>query len=101
MKIKEKWGRLTSLHGSKICTVYTDSVKWTRVSSRKGQRIKAMRCEILIEITDNKESVNLTLVFSKKRRTSRARAAVKEKTSEGKKNQCVYKERGCHIHGKI
>ena len=62
------------------------------MSLRKGQRIKAMRCEILIEITDNKESVNLTLVFSKKRRTSRAGAAVilKRKLLRGRKTSvCV------------
>ena len=62
------------------------------VSSRKGQRIKAMRCEILIEVTDNKESVNLTLVFSKKKRTSRAGAAVilKRKLPRGRKTSvCV------------
>lgn len=51
-----------------------------------------MRCEILIEVTDNKESVNLTLVFSKKKRTSRAGAAVilKRKLPRGRKTSvCV------------
>lgn len=61
------------------------------LSSGKGQRIKAMRCEILKEMTDNKESVNLKLAFLKKR-TSRAEATVilKRKLQRGRKTSvCV------------
>ena len=51
-----------------------------------------MRCEILIEMTDNKESVNLKLAFLKKRRSSRAGATVilKRKLLRGRKTSvCV------------
>lgn len=71
----------------------TDSVKWTRdlIVFRKGQRIKAMRCEILIEMTDNKESVQSQTSFLEKKRTSRAEATIilKRNPRRGRKPVCV------------